>query len=80
MRFFGLLALVPVATAFAPAAHRAPRFGRRTTVSAKAVAAGSKLPPISLDYNFPPVKVNLAQRCASKNVILVGLPGAFTPT
>jgi len=29
---------------------------------------------------FPPEKVNIAQYVAGKNVILVGLPGAFTPT
>ena len=33
-----------------------------------------------LDLGFPPEKVNLAQRVAGKKVILVGLPGAFTPT
>jgi peroxiredoxin len=32
------------------------------------------------DAEFPPTKVNLAQRVAGKKVILVGLPGAFTPT
>jgi peroxiredoxin len=29
---------------------------------------------------FPPKKVNVAEYVAGKNVILVGLPGAFTPT
>jgi peroxiredoxin len=29
---------------------------------------------------FPPTTVNLADRLKGKNVILVGLPGAFTPT
>ena len=33
-----------------------------------------------LDHGFPPQKVNLAERVANKKVILVGLPGAFTPT
>jgi len=29
---------------------------------------------------FPPMEINLAKRFADKNVVLVGLPGAFTPT
>ena len=30
---------------------------------------------------FPDVvKINIADYCAGKNVIIVGLPGAFTPT
>lgn len=29
---------------------------------------------------FPPKKVNVAEYIAGRNVILVGLPGAFTPT
>ena len=30
--------------------------------------------------NHPPEDVEIAKRVAGKNVILVGLPGAFTPT
>ena len=33
-----------------------------------------------LDLGFPPEKINLAERIAGKKVIIVGLPGAFTPT
>lgn len=29
---------------------------------------------------FPPKKVNFAEYIAGRNVVLVGLPGAFTPT
>ena len=56
------------------AAHR-PR--------ARRVQVGSKIPAIELDHGFAGsdgVKVNLAERVKGKKVILVGLPGAFTPT
>ena len=34
-----------------------------------------------LDFEFgKPGDVDLAKRCADKKVIIVGLPGAFTPT
>ena len=35
---------------------------------------------ITLDFGFPPEKIDLAARLAGKNVILMGLPGAYTPT
>ena len=41
---------------------------------------GTKLPHAVLDHGFPPKKVDLAERAAGKKIILVGLPGAFTPT
>ena len=45
-----------------------------------AIQLGEKLPAGTLDYGFPPAKINLAERASGKNIILLGLPGAFTPT
>lgn len=45
-----------------------------------AIAVGDRVPSVSFDYGFPPQKVDLAERVAGKNVLLVSLPGAFTPT
>ena len=44
------------------------------------IAAGVKVPSIELDHGFPPQKVNVAEHVAGKKVIILGLPGAFTPT
>jgi len=45
-------------------------------------AALSKIPSVEIfDSKFPDVaKVNVAEYVAGKNVVIVGLPGAFTPT
>jgi 2-Cys peroxiredoxin 5 len=49
--------------------------------TALAVKVGDKFPSsIELHHNFPPDKINIADRIANKNTIIVGLPGAFTPT
>jgi len=51
------------------------------TASAQAVIkVGDKLPAATLDYGFPPEKIDLVEHTKDKNVILMGLPGAFTPT
>ena len=47
---------------------------------AASIGLGEKVPDVTLDYGFPPEKVALGQRLAGKKVILLGLPGAFTPT
>ena len=55
----------------------------RRSPSPLRVQVGSKIPAIELDHGFAGsdgVKVNLAERVKGKKVILVGLPGAFTPT
>ena len=41
---------------------------------------GTKIPPCELHFGFPPQKVLLPAYAANKNMILLGLPGAFTPT
>jgi hypothetical protein len=39
------------------------------------------LPSVEVMQGFPdPKKINITDYCAGKNVIIVGLPGAFTPT
>jgi len=44
-------------------------------------AIGSKFPDIDLDFGFgPPEKINMPERLKGKRVLVVGLPGAFTPT
>ena len=57
---------------------------RRTSLLGKSRAfasIGDKAPDVGLDVSFPgPKEVNFAQRCKGRRVILLGLPGAFTPT
>lgn len=45
-----------------------------------AIQVGDTLPSIELHHNFPPDKIDIADRLANKKAIIVGLPGAFTPT
>jgi len=54
--------------------------GARAFSPTMSVAVGDKVPEGNLDLGFPPLKVNVADRIAGKKVLLVGLPGAFTPT
>jgi hypothetical protein len=50
-------------------------------LAAFAAATPSKLPSVEVMQGFPDVEnINVAEYCAGKNVIIVGLPGAFTPT
>ena len=45
------------------------------------VAVGDKFPNVALQKGpFPPPEVNMPERLAGKKTIVVGLPGAFTPT
>ncbi len=55
--------------------------GMQAIHSTFAFAAPAKLPSVEVMQGFPDVeKINVADYCAGKNVIIVGLPGAFTPT
>jgi len=42
-------------------------------------AVGDKFPAVNVHQGFPPATVDLGQHLAGKKVIVVGLPGAFTP-
>eukprot|EP00930_Biecheleria_cincta_P020228 TRINITY_DN1525_c0_g1_i2.p2 TRINITY_DN1525_c0_g1~~TRINITY_DN1525_c0_g1_i2.p2 ORF type:complete len:146 (+),score=31.54 TRINITY_DN1525_c0_g1_i2:55-492(+) len=52
---------------------------RATDMQATAVKVGDTIPNIGLDDGFPPEKIMLGDYCKDKTVVLVGLPGAFTP-
>jgi len=43
------------------------------------VAVGDKVPSVTLFENSPANKVDLAELCAGKKVVIFGVPGAFTP-
>ena len=54
--------------------------GFRATL-APLVKAGDSIPSIIMDQGFGPdqQKVDLAELCKGSKIILLGLPGAFTP-
>lgn len=66
-------------SAFAPQLSLARHFATFQDQSKYAGLVGTKITG-TMDYGFPPTKVDLAARCAGKKVVLVGLPAAFTPT
>lgn len=60
--------------AFAP-------ISQQRTNTALNVAVGDALPSVELFQGFPdPKKINIADYSKGKKMIVVGLPGAFTPT
>jgi len=51
------------------------------SVAVSSIEVGESIPSdVSLHVGFPPELVPLKERVAGKNVLIVGLPGAFTPT
>jgi len=44
------------------------------------VKVGDRIPAVNLHSGFPPKMVNVANYCKGRKVVIVGLPGAFTPT
>ena len=51
------------------------------SAAVSAIKVGESIPDrVDLHFGFPPEKINLKERMAGKKTILVGLPGAFTPT
>ena len=69
MKFFGTFALLGSAIA--------ATFG---TPFAFAIKVGDKVPSVNVHSGFPPEMVNIADYVKGRNTIIVGLPGAFTPT
>ena len=41
---------------------------------------GDTVPSVEIDLGFPPSKVNVLEYAQQKTIILMGLPGAYTPT
>ena len=52
-----------------------------SAMAAAQLKAGDTVPAgVTLDLGFPPSKIDVAEHVKGKKVILMGLPGAFTPT
>jgi len=60
--------------------RRRERRERRSALRAAEITKGATIPDVTLDKGFPPKKVPLKEIIGGKKVIMVGLPGAFTPT
>lgn len=71
--------MLGVATAFRPAAL--PRALSRSyrTSALSMIAVGDKVPDVKVDFDFG-MPAPISKLLAGKKTILVGLPGAFTPT
>jgi len=53
---------------------------RNLTLLRGLATVGDQLPSVELHTGWPPQKHNLAEFAADKSLIVLGLPGAFTPT
>ena len=60
--------------------RRRERRERHSALRAAEITKGATIPDVTLDKGFPPKKVPLKEIIGGKKVIMVGLPGAFTPT
>jgi len=61
-------------------AARAARPAAASSFLRSFASVGDSLPSVELHQGFPPKKYNLADFAKDKSILLVGLPGAFTPT
>lgn len=75
-----LLALQPAVGRKSARSQMPQHAARRHAAVGPSMLVGEALPTVELDVGFPPERVNLAERVKGKRVIVVGLPGAFTPT
>jgi len=57
-----------------------PKATAEAKESVKRTRVGDSVPDVMLHKGFPPQQVSLVDLCKGKKVVLVGLPGAFTPT
>jgi hypothetical protein len=54
-----------------------PALSVASALGLASIKAGDKMPPVDLDYGFPPQKVFLPSYTANKNMIVLGLPGTL---
>jgi len=60
---------------------RASRASSLSRTFARSISVGDKFPSVDVhEAKWPPTPFNIADKIADKKVIVVGLPGAFTPT
>lgn len=65
---------------FALKSKLSPQLARSfSSSSARLVAAGDKIPSVTLFEGSPGNEVNLAEEAASGKAVIVGVPGAFSP-
>lgn len=77
MRFSAALLSVCIASAGA----FAPKALFQRTSTAQNIAVGDSVPSVELLQGFPdPKSIDVAEYTKGKKTIIVGLPGAFTPT
>jgi hypothetical protein len=77
----GRVCFAKTASSSSSAAARSFRLASVSSPSRRGLASlGDQLPSVDLHLGFPPTKHNLADFAKDKAILLVGLPGAFTPT